>query len=376
MKKVYVVLAIIGMFIVNGLVGSMVYAMGSKPPEKGVEQSGLDAPDDAKASEEMQQNAEEAKKIVVAKVNGDDISMYNLVRMMNKMASNYVKPGEVISAELTEKVKKEALDRLIYQELAIQYAVKQGITIEPEIIDKVVSRVKEGLGTEEAYQAYLDKFGFNEEIFRKQIERGHRLEKITKREIYGKVQVDPKEIKKEYEKIKKEGKLLMADKYVAKDVLLMQGDDEKATKKRAEELLAKLKENKAQLTEEDKKKGRDEIGLLVLDGTFITRRLKVNKDKNPEIYKKMGKMKIDEMSGIVKDKDSYHIFKVVNNEPARNQTLEEAKGFIENRLRVPAQNKRMAKFEEELKKDANIEILLDQVEKELKEKVEKDKKEG
>jgi len=316
--------------------------------------AGADAKQAAAEQEKLKKNAEEAKKIIIARVNGEGISMYDLVRMMNRIVPRYVGNEESVTPEITEKVKKEALDELIFQELAIQEAAKQGVKIEQAEIDKVVANVKKNIGGDKAYAAYLENIGLTEETFRKQIERGHQYELITKREIYGKVTVDSEKIKAEYEKIRKEGKLHMGDNYVVKDVLLMGGADEAATGKRAESLLAEIKKN-----------GYD-FGKLVLDGTFITRRIKVDKDAHPAIYKAMAKMKVGDTSGVIKDKDNYHIVQVVSKEPARDQTLEEARGFIENRLRVPAQDERRAQWANEMRQNAKIEIMLEQIEKELK----------
>lgn len=364
MKKIISIFVITLLFGMGGWSVSPAFAMGSKPPEENpqMQKKAAIPEQSAKEFEDQKLNADKARALVIAKVNGDNITMYDLVRMMNRIAPKYVKPNEPIAAELTDKIKKEALDSLIFQELAAQEAVKQEIKIDPQRVEQVISRVKDGLGSDEAYQQYLDKFGFTEETFKQQIERGHRIETITKREIYGKVQVDPKKIEAEYEKLKKAGKLHMAEKYIVKDVLLMQADDEELLKKRANHLL-----------EEIKKLDYD-FGKLVLDGTFITRRIQVDKNRNPAVYKAMAKLEVGETSGIIKDKDSYHIIKVLQKDKARNQNLEEARGFIENSLRVPAQDERKAEWEIELKKNAQIEILLDEVEKQLKELADNQKK--
>lgn len=358
MKKIGMVVFVLYMVgVANG--GIMpVFAMGNLPAEQQAAQDEKQAETVGHDHElkKIKEDVLKAKEIIVAKVNGKEINMYDLIQMMNRIAPKFVKEGDPITDELTKTVKRKALDRLIYQELAVQEAVKQGIGSKSEKIDKVIAQVKESLGTEEAYKSYLNKFGFTEETLRGQIARGHRLELITKQEIYGKVKVDPLDIKKEYEKYKKEGKLRMAENYVVKDAYLMKGKDDASTRQRAVKLLKEIKTNNY------------DFGQLVLDGAFITRKIKVDKKSYPAIYKQMAKMKVGETSDVVKDKDTYHIFKVLNKEPARNQTLDEAKGFIENRLRVPAQNKRFEEFEAQLMKGANIEIMLDEVEKQLKER--------
>lgn len=324
--------------------------------KKAAVSASADKADAVKAAEEMRKNAEEAKKLVVARVNGAGISMFDLVRMMNRIAPRYVQPDEKVSAEQTVKIKKKALDLLIFEEMAIQASYNQKLAVEPRDIDKVISQVKENLGSEQAYRNYLKQLDLTEDQLKKQIERSRRRELITAKEIYGKVKVSDDEIGKEYDKLKKEGKLRTADDFVVQEILLMSGKDEKEVRKRAGELLAEAKKNKGN------------FGPMVLDGTFITRRMNITKERYPIIYQQMKKMKIGQLSKVVKDGGTYHIFKVVKKDPAHDLSLKEARGYIENRLREPAQEARKVAWEEELKKNAKIEILLDQVEAQLKKK--------
>jgi parvulin-like peptidyl-prolyl isomerase len=315
------------------------------------------APADQEMHQKLKESAEEAKEIVVARANGQPISMFQLVGMMNRVAPQYVQSPQEITDEISEQVKRKALDQLIFEELALQAADRQQIAIPAENVDKVVSRIKAEFPSEEVFQKdYLERIGLSEEALRGKIERGQKLQLVTAREIYGKVEVEEKKIKEEYEKMKAAGTLHQPEHIIVKDVFLMQGENEKITKKRAEKLLAEIRKN-----------GGD-IGKLILDGTFIVRQLPLDKERNPAVYDAVQKMSVDEMSQVIKDKDSYHIIKVVKKEPARDSSFEEARAFVENRLRVPAQEERKATWEKELRHRARIEILLDQVEDELKNK--------
>jgi parvulin-like peptidyl-prolyl isomerase len=95
----------------------------------------------------------------------------------------------------------------------------------------------------------------------------------------------------------------------------------------------------------------------VLGGTFIVRQTRISKERNPEIYKTMAKMKVGDLSGVIKDRDGLHIIKVNKKEAPRQATFEEAKAAIEPKLLVPAQDKRKEEWERELKKNAKIEIM-------------------
>lgn len=160
------------------------------------------SPEQQARMEIIKKGAEDAKKVNAAEVNGVEITMLELIREMNKIAPKYVKGDEKAAPGTTAKVKQEALDNLIFAELAVQEAIKQGITVSPERIDEVVQLMKKQTGSSEAYQEYLDGLGITENELKKRIERSHRLELITAKEIYQKIKIDDKDIRAEYEKNK------------------------------------------------------------------------------------------------------------------------------------------------------------------------------
>jgi len=159
-------------------------------------------PEHVKAAEAYKKSVEEAKKITVAKVNGVSISMRDLIDEMNVIAPQFIKPGQKKDQDTDEKVRKEALDRLIYRELAVQAAQRQGLKVPPERIADSLKKIRANLKTENAYKEKLDKSGITEEDLKKQLERNMLVEMITEKEIFGKVTIDPKQVEKVYAKEK------------------------------------------------------------------------------------------------------------------------------------------------------------------------------
>jgi hypothetical protein len=355
MRKKLIILAVAACVTVAGLAGPLNAGGDGFGSDEagGVERKNKEAvkaaeagkAEDAKKLEEARKSTEEARKIIVARVNGVDINMFMLLRAMNRVAPKYVKEGGEATPEMTEKIKREALDRLIYEELAVQQAIKEGINPAPEEIEKVVSQVRENLGSEQAYQEYLDKSFLTEDMLKKLIERSQRYELITAREVYGKVKVDERLLREEYEKERE--KFILPDNFVVEDVLFLPGKDEEATRTKADEILKTIK------------KRDNDVWKLVLDGTFIVRKIKITEERYPELHKTMTGMKEGDLSGVIKDRDGLHIIKIIKKEPSRQATFEEARPSLEPRFLVPAQDKREEEWEKELRKDAQIEILLD-----------------
>ena len=69
------------------------------------------------------------------------------------------------------------------------------------------------------------------------------------------------------------------------------------------------------------------------------------------------KMEVGQFSEVVEDGGTFHIFEVKKNELARDLTEEEARLFIEDKLSYRFQEERRMEWTKELRKDAKIEIL-------------------
>jgi SurA-like N-terminal domain len=159
-------------------------------------------PEHAKAVEAYNKSIEESKKIIAAKVNGAGITMNDLVREMNSIAKEVTKPGQKRDPHLDKKVRKEALDRLIYRELAVQEAVRQGMNVPPQVVSEEMQKARTRFKTEDDFRASLAEQGITEEELRKLTERGLLVDMITEKEIFDRVKVDPALVKKTYEKEK------------------------------------------------------------------------------------------------------------------------------------------------------------------------------
>lgn len=159
-------------------------------------------PEQAKKAEEIKKGIAESKNVVVARVNGVDLTMFDLVKEMNAIVPRYVAAEQPTTPEITAKVKKEALDGLIFRELAIQEAIKEGMKVRPETVEDVINKVRAQAGPEAAYKKYLEERSLDENGLRKSIERSHLLEMITAREIFDRIKVDDKTLRDRYEKDK------------------------------------------------------------------------------------------------------------------------------------------------------------------------------
>ncbi len=293
------------------------------------------------AEQSQKAGQEEAKKVIVARVNSVPITMDSLVRMMNRLI---VRNHGEQPADYMDEVKKTALDRLILQELAYQKARALGLSAEQKNIDDAITNFKANVGGEKEYADFLVKQGLTEADLRAQVERSLTLELIFAKEVNDKTIVPQEDLKSEYEKEK--GKYILPEKMKITDVIVFFKQDDDTARKKANNLLMKIRA--------DKKK---DPWSLVLDGTFIVRNLDVHKDKHREVYEAAKKLKPGKLSGVIKASDGLHIIKLLEYSPQRQLTFDEVKGSLEGKFRAPAQQKRLQEWGAELKKDATIEVL-------------------
>ncbi len=151
--------------------------------------------------EVLRKNFEESKKVVVARVNGEPLTMFQYLREMNEIAPQYAKDGQ-ISQQTHEKIRKDALDNIIFLELAVQEARRRGMKSAPEMMDNEIEKIKKKIGSRQGYQAYLLKNGLTEEELRKMIEQDALFEMMAVQEIDNKITITDAALRARYRKEK------------------------------------------------------------------------------------------------------------------------------------------------------------------------------
>ena len=296
----------------------------------------------AEINNETAEKRESPDDMVVARVNGSEITMASLLKMMNRISA---KDKNGLSVDRAQQL---ALDRLILQHLAFQKALADGLEADMKNVKAALANLKINLGGEEEYRKFLTKEQVTEEDLRAQIFQSLTLELAYAREVYNKVAIPEEEVVKEYEKEK--GRYVTAEKIRVVDVLFLPEETTEASANVAEEVLKKIKDDREQ-----------NPWNLSLDGTFIVRTYDIKKDRDEQLYQVARKLDKGQLSEVIRTAGGLHIIKMIEYSPARQMSLAEVRGNIENALRVPAQDRRLQEWEQELRKDAMIEIIWPQL---------------
>jgi foldase protein PrsA len=292
----------------------------------------------------------EPKKIIVARVNDAVLTMDALVKMMNNLP-DLPSPA----TETLEERKKRALESLVLLELAYQRATMMGLNADDTAIETGINTFKLNLGGEEEYSAYLTKNNMTDADARAEVERGITINRIYTKDVLDQVTVPEDDLKAEYEREKE--RYMKPEKLTVIDVYLLK-DEGKVSQKKAKELLKKIKTDPNQ-----------DPWKLVLDGTFNVKNAAVRKDRDKALYDAARKLKPQGLSGVVRDSQGIlHIMKQKEFSPERHYTYEEAKAMIIEKLNPPFIEKKTHEWEQELKKDAIIVLMLDTAEQQEQKK--------
>jgi parvulin-like peptidyl-prolyl isomerase len=284
-----------------------------------------------------------SKTVIVARVNAVDITMRSLINLMNAMNARQGKADR--TAEEKNTLRKKALDRLVFEELAYQEATADGIKADPAEVEKDLQDLKIKLGGPEGFKEQLEKDDATEEEVRAEIARTKVLQSIFQKEIYDKATVSDDEIKKAYEKGKK-NKFTIAEKVEVDDIVFFLDPEKEESLQKAQKVLMMVKNS----SDKDPRK-------LVPDGTFIVKKGELIKKAEPQLYDEAKKLKPGEFSGVIQGSDSLHILKLEQYTPERQLSMEEMKGYLDSELRGAAQMNRLHEWEKELKKGAAVEIF-------------------
>ncbi len=289
----------------------------------------------------------EPQNVVAAKVNGVDI-MLDAVLSMEAQVNAEIPQGSGPHGPQqrpdAETVRKEALYRLIFQELAWQKAGAVGIKVEQSAVDDALKTFRENVGGEEAYKQLLANERLSEAKLRDRLARNIAIQRIYAKEVLENISVPEVKMKEEYEKHKDQ--FLRQEQVDLVDVILFLDVADKGSVAKAEEVLKKIREN-----DNDPKK-------LVQDGTFAVRDYDPRKDRDKELIEAARKLKPGEISGIITTGDSLHIIKLKSYLPEKQYTYDEVKSLIEQKLKNDEQKLRTKEWFEELKKDAKIEVFM------------------
>jgi parvulin-like peptidyl-prolyl isomerase len=276
-----------------------------------------------------------------ARVNGVEISAGSLLKTESLIRAQNMKAGR---ESKDEDVRREALERLIVQELIYQRAAEIGIMAEEKEVDLYIEKLRTDAGSDEAYNEFLSRENITETYLRDEARRSIVIQNLYDQEVAAGVVISEDEMRAEYEREK--DKFMIAETIVLTDIIFFLDPEESSSVQRAEALLKLLRDEKKEPSE------------LESDGTFVVREITNPQGMDYPLREEARKLQDGEFSGVIKTEGNIHIIKLRKRSPEKLMDFENVKRMIENNLKAEARKKRMEEWKSELKENAGIEILM------------------
>ena len=283
-----------------------------------------------------------------AVVNGYEISAEAVNFELDRLARFYMSHG-MTAEELRRnlpKLEAKALEQAIGAKLLLDQAQRLDLPVTAKDVDAEVARVVQQVGGEENYKKALAAQGITEEAFRRELEKGARVNMLVGQACAHVQDPTEEEVTAFYEAHKSE---YVAEPQVLCQHILVKGSNDAALDK-IKEIRERIVSDKADFAEEAKKHSDCPSGAQGGSLGWFGRGMMV-----PEFDKVAFEMKKGEVSGIVTTEFGYHIIYKADERGGGQQTIVDVHDQIKDLLRHEARGKAMDAYVADLREKATIE---------------------
>lgn len=288
----------------------------------------------------------------VAMVNGTPITQAEFDRSMGFASRQSSRMGRPVDEG---QMKEEALDQLIGRELLYQESKKAGIQIDDKTVDERMAQWKKQFPTEDDYKKALKEINLTEDLLTSDMKKGLLIEKFITDKFVNTTTVSEKEIKDFYDSHPEMFK--QPEQVKASHILIKVKPD--ATQSEQDEALKKIKE-----VQEKHKKGENFAELAKAysecpsssqggDLGYFGRG-----QMAPPFEAAAFAMKPGEVSDIVKTAFGYHLIKVTDKKPESTLSFDQIKERLGQYLKQDKVQKEVKESVDRLRKEGKVEVFV------------------
>ena len=281
-------------------------------------------------------------------VNGQEISGEAVQFELDRLVRFYMGHGMSMDEIKTNlpKLEEKALDQAIGAKLLLDRASELDVPVTGADIDAEVAKVVMQVGGEENFKKALAAQGITEIAFRKELEKGAKVNKLVEQACAGVPDPTEDEVAAFFEAHKAE---FVTPPQVLCQHILVKGSDDKALDK-IKEIRERIVSGKSDFAAEAKEHSDCPSGAEGGSLGWFGRGMMV-----PEFDKVAFEMKKGEVSGVVSTQFGYHIIYKADEKGGGAQTIVDVHDQIKDLLRHEARGRAMDSFVAELRANAKIE---------------------
>ncbi|HOW58523.1 MAG TPA: SurA N-terminal domain-containing protein [Candidatus Omnitrophota bacterium] len=293
---------------------------------------------------------------VVAVVNDEVITQAELDTFLRPIYEAYSKEyqGEELM-KMVQEARQKILSQMIEDKLVYQEAVKQGIEVKEEDVEKEFDDFKRKMEKPEELDLMLEKEGMTMKAFKERLRKQAMVRQLHDREIRAKVVISPVEVEDFYKQ--NPDKFRVKERVRVRSLTIKKSGearekgipDEKAAQQiQILEQRIRLQNNFEEVIKrfsEDSHAKQEGLGDWIERGSMIE-----------SVDEVLFNTPLGQLTQIVETPIGYHIFRVTAKEPAQERKLDEVKDQIMNYLYQQKSNTRFREWMEEIKRNAYISI--------------------
>lgn len=293
---------------------------------------------------------------VVAIVNQEVITLSEVEKIVHSYKETPLRGDRLERQKQMEQIYRMALEKLIEERLIEQEINKAGIKVSGKEIEATLEEVKQRNGaTQEDLERALAREGLTLETYKKQIEKGLKWRKLMSWMVKVDTKVGERELRDFYQK--NIDRYRRNETYRCSHILFIVPkmatlEEVQEIKKRCQRVLEKIKggedfgEMALQYSEDVSRKDRGDLGYLKKG------------DLLPDFEREVLRLKVGEVSGIVRTEVGFHIIKLLDHKGSEPLPFEEIKERIRTDYYESEMEKAYQQFLNTLKEKAMIEIRL------------------
>jgi parvulin-like peptidyl-prolyl isomerase len=293
---------------------------------------------------------------VVAVVNQEIITFSEVEKWVKPLREQIITEDRLERREQLHEIYRKVLERLIDEKLIDQEVKKNGIKISSKEVEAIVEEVKRrNAATQEDLEKVLAVEGLTIEAYKKQIEKGLQRKKLINWSVKVEIKVGEKELRDFYQK--NIDRYRPNESYRPGHILFVvpkeaTPEEVKEIKKKCQAVFEKIKgghdfgEMAILYSQDASNKDRGDLGYFKKGELF------------PALEKEALRLKVGEVSGIVRTEFGFHIIKLLDRKGAEPLPFEEVKERILADYYESEMEKAFKQYLSTLKEKSIIEIKL------------------
>ena len=290
-----------------------------------------------------------------ATVNGQEITGEAVQFELDRLVRFYMSHGMTMDEvkKNLPKLEEKALEQAIGAKLLLDRAMQLDLPVSALEVDAEVSKVITQVGGPDNYKKALEAQGITEESFRRELEKGARVNKLVEQACTGVSDPSEDDVAAFYEAHKAE--YVEPEQVLCQHILVKCEDGDlpevkSAALEKIRAIRERIVEGGANFAEEAKKNSDCPSGQEGGSLGWFGRGMMV-----PEFDKCAFEMKKGEVSGIVTTQFGYHIIYKADQKGGGEQTLVDVHDQIKDLLRHEARGRAMDAFVADLRAQAKVE---------------------